>query len=55
MEQQLQEDVDRVLSTLPTVQETHRFVQLAAVAGIEVPDEIQDNRRGLFRLVMLQG
>ena len=48
---QLQEDLDRVLSLLPRVQETDRFVQLAAVVGIAVPDEIQENRRRMYRLV----
>ena len=33
------------------MQETDSFVQLAAVAGIAVPDEIQDNRRRMYRLV----
>ena len=51
MAEQLQEDLDLVFSMLPRVQETDRFAQLAAVAGIAVPDEIQDNRRRLYRLV----
>ena len=48
---QLQEDLDHVLSLLPRVQETDRFVQLAAVVGIEVPEEIQENRRRMYRFV----
>ena len=40
-----------MFTLLPRVQENERFAELATLAGIAIPAEIQENRRRLYRLI----